>query len=216
MNLKFKLFVLTFLLALPKLYAQSDDYGVWIDLSADKKIKSGNLALNSEIYTKNNSQSLERISIGLEGDYPINSFLTANAGYLLMNYKLSDSYEIRNRFFSTLSAKWHLSNFVFSHRERIQLTRKPLPGDNVKNDLYWRNRFRVEYKKPGWKLTPSATVESFYSFGHSGSQTIDEMRYSLAGKFKLSQNQGLRLYGLWADLVNKNFYVFGIEYEITL
>lgn len=216
MNVKIKILVLIFLFAFNKLYAQSNDLGVWIDLLASKKIKSGSLALNGEFYTKDNSKTIDRISIGFEGNYPVTSFMTFNAGYLLMNYNMTDYREIRNRFFSTLAVKWRLSDFVFSHRERIQLTRKPLPGANVKNDLYWRNRFRVEYKKPEWKVTPTATIESFYSFGNSGTKTVDELRYSLAVKYSLSQNQDICLYGLWSELVYKDFYVFGVEYEISI
>lgn len=204
------------LFTLNKLQAQSDDFRVWIDLSAYREIKSATIAINGEFYTKDNSQIIERTSVGVDGSYSINSFLTLDSGYLLMNYFRTDYRKIRNRFYSTATFKWQISNFVFSHRERIQLTRKSLPGANASSDLYWRNRFRAEFKKATWKVIPSATIESFYSWGRQGTNSFDEFRYSLAAKYNLTRNQGIRLYGLLSDSFDSDFYVFGLEYEISL
>ena len=216
MNVKLQILVLFLLLVFDQLHAQSIDSGIWIDFSATRKIKSASVSLDGEFYTKDNSQKIDRNSIGLEGNYPVTSFLQVDAGYLLMNYTIKDYHEIRNRFFTAFEIEWHLSEFVFNHRERIQLTRKPLPGAAMINDLYWRNRFRMDYKKPAWRVNPSATIELFYSFGESGTKTIDELRYSIAAVYNLTQHQEIRVYGLWSDSVVRNLYVFGIEYEISI
>ena len=216
MNVKIQLVVLFFLCAISNLYAQPGDSGIWIDFAATKEIKKARFSLDCEFYTKDNSRKIDRNSIGLEGNYPITSLILVNAGYLLMNYDMTDYHEIRNRFFSAVKIEWHLSEFVFNHRERIQLTRKPLPGDNIRNDLYWRNRFRVDYKKPAWKINPSATIETFYSFGKSGTKSIDEMRYSLAAVYHLTHKQEMRVYCLISVTTVKKFYVFGLDYQISI
>ncbi len=218
MKFIFKLLALFFIVlsAVNNLSAQEEDWGTWIDVAANKKFKSATFSLDGEFYTQKDNRKIERTSIGLDGKFPVNSFMTLDAGYLLMNYNMTGYQEIRNRFFSTVSVKWRLSDFVFSHRERIQLTRKPDPEINVKNDLYWRNRFRMEYKKEGWKVIPSVTIESFYSFGKQGTKSFDEFRYSLACGYGLTTNQHIKLYGLWSDTVHKNFYVVGLEYEISI
>jgi len=218
MNYKVKLFVIVFLAVcdISNLYAQNDDWGTWIDLSASKAIRSASLTLNGEFYTQNNNRDIERTSIGIDGNLPINSIMTFNAGYLLMNYNMSGYHEIRNRFFSTISLKWRLSDFVINHRERIQLTRKPGSGEGAINSMYWRNRLRVVYGENKWKVKPSATIESFYSLGNQGTKQFDEFRYSLALSYCQLKNQDIRLYGLWSDAVHKNFYVIGLEYEISL
>ena len=72
------------------------------------------------------------------------------------------------------------------------------------------------YGEKKWKIKPSATVESFYSLGNQDTRKFDEFRYSLALSYCQLKNQDIRLYGLWSDTVHKNFYVIGLEYEISL
>ncbi|MBL7965555.1 MAG: DUF2490 domain-containing protein [Prolixibacteraceae bacterium] len=210
------IFILIFIFVFNKLFAQSDDFGVWIDLSASKKIKSTDLTLYGEYYTKNNSQTIERTSIGFGACFPIISFMKVDAGYLLLNYNMTDYFEIRNRFFTSLAIKWELQDFVFSLRERIQLTTNSQSGFDVANVVYWRNRFRAEYKNPIWKVYPLATIESFHYIGSISTNTFDEFRYSLAAKYSFTKNQDIMLYGLWSDAVSRNFYVIGLEYEISI
>ena len=65
--------------------AQDDDFGLWLDAFANKKIQSSEFSLYGEFFTRNNNRSIDRVSIGLEGDRSVFKFMKIGLGYLLMN-----------------------------------------------------------------------------------------------------------------------------------
>ena len=195
--------------------AQSEDYGVWLDLSVNKKVKSGVLSFFGEFYTKENSRTIERTGIGLSANYPLIANIKMDAGYLLLNYNNPIYRDIRNRYFSSVVMKWHFFDFELCGRERIQLTRKQGVETKTINDLYWRNRIKLNYRKENWRIFPSAAIETFYSFGKSGTYEFDEVRYSLAANYQVSKTNDIAFYSLWSDYIDMDFYVIGLEYNMS-
>ena len=67
--------------------------------------------------------------------------LNAGGGYLLMNFNRPGFNELRDRFYFQVEPSWHLSKFLFSFRERLQITLYPETRTNEPDAYYWRNRF---------------------------------------------------------------------------
>ena len=198
------------------LFAKDKDFGVWLDLAATRKIRSATIGLMGEFYTLNNSSSIERTSVGLKGDYSFLPFLSAGVGYLLMNYKCHGYNELRDRFYFQVEPSWHLSDFFFSFRERLQITLYPETRTTEPNAYYWRNRFEACYKNSEWKLEPLINIESFYLLRGMDRKSFDEFRFALGANYHLTKNQNIKFYGMYADETDLNRCILGIAYDIKL
>lgn len=74
------------LIGLNELTAKEKDSGIWIDYSAVKKIGSATFGILGEFYTIDNSSKIDRISLGLKGDYQFLPWLSAGTGNVLINF----------------------------------------------------------------------------------------------------------------------------------
>ncbi|MDD4191413.1 MAG: DUF2490 domain-containing protein [Mangrovibacterium sp.] len=207
-----------FVVSVSCLQAQDDDFGVWLDAEAALKQGPFKIALLSEYYTKNNNQSVDRFSVGVDGQRKLDRVFSIGAGYLLMNKNAQDGYEIRHRVYTNAFANWRFSNLKFSVRERLQLTRYPgsdLESSNAR--IYWRNRAKVSYLIPSCKIIPTIGVETFLLMNRSPEEKrLDEVRYSLATAYPVTGKSQIELYGLLADMPRLNQYILGIAYLIEL
>ncbi|WP_119438373.1 DUF2490 domain-containing protein [Maribellus luteus] len=197
--------------------AQDDDFGLWLEAFANKKYSSSEFSLYSEFYTYNNNRSIDRISIGLEGDRDVFSFMKAGVGYLLMNKNKTEDYELRHRFYANVKFKWEVFNLRFSLRERYQLTR--YPGHNLESPEYlnyWRNKMKISYEIPSCKVKPVIGVETFILTNKQVSDRLDEIRYSLSALYPLTDSTDIELYGLVAQMHDLNQYIIGVSYQIKL
>ena len=133
-------------------FAQSDDFGIWTSIEAQKKInKKINIALEGELRTRDNVSTNDRWSIGLDGSYKLTKWLKASAGYTFLydNNERISYYEAgdkkvesgavnagdpkkraeywapRHRFHLSLTASQSFGNLEVSLRERWQYTYRP-------------------------------------------------------------------------------------------
>jgi hypothetical protein len=192
------------------------DFGVWNDLSVMKKIQSNSLGLFGAFYTNDNSRSIDRISIGVKGERPVNHWLNAGVGYALMNFVHPGYNELRDRFYIQAEPFWHLSKFIFSFRQRMQLTLYPHSQTNASNTFHWRNRLEVCYRNPTLKMEPLADVESWYLFGNHNDNHFAEFRFILGANYHLTQYQKVKFYGMLTDGTILNRFILGISYELQL
>jgi len=205
-----------FAVSVNSLQAQDDDFGVWLDAEAALKRGSYKVAFMSEYYTKNNNQSVDRFSVGVDGQKKLDRVFSIGAGYLLMNKNAQDGYEIRHRVYTNAFANWKFSNLKFSVRERLQLTRYPENDlESSKALAYWRNRAKISYLIPSCKIIPTIGVETFLLMNQSPEvKRLDEIRYSLATAYPVTGKSQIELYGLLADMPRLNQYILGIAYLI--
>ena len=123
--------------------AQENDFGMWYELGAEKKLsQKWNVAGEAELRTRNNTRTLDRWSVGLNAEYKIIKGLKLSAGYTLLNdnnqekftlksdqlrpNKWTPSYwGVRHRFNVSLSGSLDWNRFKFSLRERWQYTYRP-------------------------------------------------------------------------------------------
>jgi len=192
------------------------NFGVWNDLSVMRKIRSTSLGLFGEFYTKENSRSIDKMSIGVKGDVSVAHWLNAGAGYALMNFVHPGYNELRDRFYVQAEPFWHLSKFIMSFRQRMQLTLYPQTQTNASNTFHWRNRLEVCYKNPSHKVEPLADIESWYLFGSSIATHFTEFRFILGANYHLTKYQKVKCYGMLTDGTFLNRFILGISYELQL
>lgn len=197
--------------------AQDDDFGLWLEAFANKKYSSSEFSLYSEFYTDNNNRSIDRVSIGLEGDHNVFSFMKAGGGYLLMNKNKTEDYELRHRFYANVKFKWEVFNLRFSLREGYQLTR--YPGHNLESPEYlnyWRNKMKISYEIPSCKVKPVIGIETFVLLNKTDSRRMDEVRYSVSALYQVSGTSYVEFYALLAQMPDLNQYVLGVTYQIAI
>lgn len=129
--------------------AQGDDFGMWYELGAEKKLSSKwSAGLEGEFRTRNSSKTADRWSAGLNAEYKIVKGLKASAGYTFLYdnnaeeltwknalpNKWTPSYwGARHRLFLQLSGSLTAGHFSFSLRERWQYTYRPEATDKKYN-----------------------------------------------------------------------------------
>jgi hypothetical protein len=212
----FALLALLTTLFLNNLAAKDHDFCTWIDLTAVKKYHAATFGLVGEIYTKQNSSTLERVSLGVKGDYSIYHWLSAGAGFLFMEFKHPGEYELRKRFYFQVEPSWQHANLAFSFRERVQITQYPESPMNLPASKLWRNRFEVCYKDHNWRLEPLINLETLYLLEQFNLGNFTEMRYSVGANYHLTANQKIKFYGLFTESTILNRFIIGVFYELKL
>lgn len=148
------LFTLLVIMMLPmKMFAQSDDFGMWFSAGVEKKVSSRwSLGVEGEFRTRDNMKTADRWSIGIDGGYKVTDWLKASAGYtLLFDHNLKETYSYyddeddedepwegkvrrhrvanywgaRHRFNVSLTGSVTFGRLKLSLRERWQYTYRP-------------------------------------------------------------------------------------------
>lgn len=190
--------------------------GIWTEMSASKRVRSFVFGLTSEVLTKENSSTLERVGIGLKADYSLFKWMNAGVGYSLMDFKKTGYFELKDRFYMQLEPLWHFSNFVCSLRERLQVTITPNAKTEIPDSYYWRNRFELFYRKNPWKVEPILDMETWYHFGEYKRSITEGYRISMGANIRPVANQKVKIYGMLTDGTIISQYIFGVSYELKL
>lgn len=126
--------------------SKEKDFGVWLDFAAMKKFHKASLGVVGEFYTRANSTSIDRTSVGFKGEYRILHWLNGGAGITWMNFKLPGFLERRQRFYFQVEPYFKYSDFVFFFRERLQCTLYPESNTNYPRVYYWVFPMRSYFK----------------------------------------------------------------------
>ena len=136
-----------------KMFAQSDDFGMWFSAGVEKKVSSRwSLGVEGEFRTRDNVKTADRWSIGVDGGYKVTDWLKASAGYtLLFDHNVKETYSYyddeddedepwegkikrhrnanywgaRHRFNVSLTGSVTFGRLKLSLRERWQYTYRP-------------------------------------------------------------------------------------------
>jgi hypothetical protein len=198
------------------LYAKESDTRTWIDLFATKKIKATTLGLIGEIYTMDNNSTLERLSIGVKGDYSFFPWLNAGTGYVLINFNHQLYHELASRIYFQAEPSWHVNRFLFGFRERLQITLYPNTKTAEITTYYWRNRFETSYHIRSKKLEPVADLETLYLLNDIDLNPFTEFRFTLGANYHLANSHTFKFYGMYTDGTHLNRYILGILYNFKL
>jgi hypothetical protein len=197
-------------------FAKKNDFGVWLDLAATKKIHSATFGLISEIYTRNNSSTLDRLSIGLKGDYQFLPWLSAGAGNVVINFFRAGYTELADRFYLQVEPSWHHSHFYCTFRERMQITLFPQTRTDALSSYYWRNRLEIIYKHDSSKIEPLTDLETLVRLGDANFTPTLGYRVTLGFNYHPTFNQKIKVYGMLTDGSIVSQYIFGVSYEFRL
>lgn len=100
--------------------AQSDDFGMWYELGAEKKLtKKWSVGVEGEFRARNNSRTADRWSAGLNAEYKIVKGLKASAGYTFLYDNNAEEVTWKN---SGDVKKWTPSYWGVRHRLNLSLT----------------------------------------------------------------------------------------------
>jgi hypothetical protein len=213
-------------------FSQSENYGTWIGISGEKKLNKWEVSAETELRTIYFLRLIDRWSIGAALDYSILKQLKIGVGYQLMNSLDYDAdyvkdYFIRNRLNASATGKLKWNDFSFSLRQRIQVTFKEerMQTDGTIDDYKmnpawaWRNRLQVEYNIPNCKITPSASVETFYDLNNPDGNSFENIRSVLSLDYKLNKKNHVELYGVINSELHSDDadgkYILGLSYKHT-
>ncbi len=190
--------------------------GIWIDMAVTKKVHSFILGITSEVLTKNDWTTLERVGLGCKADYPLFKWLNAGVAFSFLDFKRTGYYELKERYYVQLEPFWHISNFYFSFRERLQLSVSPKYRDLSPDSYYWRNRFEAYYKPGASKLEPLVNFEEWYHIGDYNHSITTGYRISLGANYRPTPREKFKIYGMLTDGTIISQYIVGVSCEFKL
>lgn len=224
-------FLFIFLSAFLSSQAQTNDFGIWTSVGAEKELGKWNFSGEAELRTKENSTNIDRLSIGLSADYQLFKPIKIGGGYEFIYFNDTEylDFQPRHRANLFIQGKQKFGDFTFSLRERVQVTAKDVSDrlkesgkiDNYKvNPEYmWRNKLKVSYNIPHFPINPAFSVESFYTLNNPDGNTFEQLRYSLSLNYKLSKHHSFEVYGLYDQEFDSEDaiqpYVLGVGYKFN-
>ena len=101
--------------------AQADDFGLWYELSAEKKLsRLWSVGAEAEFRTRDNAKTADRWSLGLNAEFKIARWLKASAGYVFLRDNLPEELDLKSD--GLTPNKWTPSYWSTRHRVNVQLT----------------------------------------------------------------------------------------------
>ena len=102
-------------------FAQSDDFGIWYELGAEKKLSpKWNIGIEGEFRTRNNSRTADRWNAGLSAEYKIIKGLKVSAGYTLLYNNNKEELDLKSD--GLRPNKWTPSYWGVRHRTNVSLS----------------------------------------------------------------------------------------------
>lgn len=194
--------------------AQNPDWGIWTAAEMEKKLGRWRLNGEMELRTNDNAAVIDRWSVKVGGDYALMKNMKLGAAYEFLHFHDVEytDYQPRHRLITYAQGKQKWGNFVFSLRERFQVTTKDDSDrikKNGKTDTYkinpawsWRNRLKVAYEIPRSRFTPAASVETFYQLNNPEGNRFDGVRTTLSVACRLDGRKTIELSGIYHKEVN--------------
>ena len=109
------------LATISNVFAQGDDFGVWYELGAEKKLSpKWSIGAEGEFRTRNNSRTADRWSAGLSAEYKIIKGLKASAGYTLLYDNNKEEFDLKSD--GLRPNKWTPSYWGVRHRTNVSLS----------------------------------------------------------------------------------------------
>lgn len=162
--MKGKLVIVLLAVLAPALcHAQSDDVGLWVGVSAEKKLtKKWSVEAEGEYRMRDDISATDRMSLGVSAEYKIQKWLKADAGYDYLHSREAGEYSDGGAYFKSsywyprhrahvsLAASAKLSKHLrLSVRERWVYTYRP---------SFDRNRINVDEASPMYGVVSSKEV----------------------------------------------------------
>jgi len=242
-RLLLSLLIIPGLLSVSTVRAQSDDFGMWYELGAEKKLsRKWNVSAEGELRTRNNTRTIDRWSLGVGAEYKILKGLKASAGYIMLNNNNHEEMDLKkdglsynkwtpsywgvsHRFNLSLTGSVDWNRFSFSLRERWQYTWRP-EAEGKKYD----------FDEEAWKAVKGkgknvlrSRAEVSYDIPHwkfdpfvnvemfNGNSGIQKMRYQLGIDYKYMKKHAFALTYRFQNVNNDDSevdsHLIGLSYK---
>ena len=216
-------------------WAQGDDFGTILSVEADKKItKKFSVGMEAEMRTRNNAETIDRWSAGVQAGYKLLPWLKATAGYTLLydnnekysyydtdddlvkkdigvkagDLKRSSEYwGMRHRFNVALTGSYKIERLTLSLRERWQYTYRP--ERTVDERTIYFDEDDEEYIPKGFGDNKEHTYRS---------KAKNVLRSRLMAEYKIKSISitpfaSVELFNSWE--LEKTRYTVGADYRIN-
>ena len=143
MEKRITLILLLLLSAHADVFAQSDDFGMWYEVAAEKKLsKKWSGGVEAMFRSRNNMRTADRWSLAIDAEYKIVKKVKASAGYVFLRDNNPEEMDLksdgfrynkwtpsywgtRHRFHLDLAGSYDIDRLSLSLRERWQYTYRP-------------------------------------------------------------------------------------------
>lgn len=215
--------ILLLLTGAGKIYAQSDDFGVWTTVGASKELFSKfEASVEGDFRTHDNAGTIDRWSGGVGLSYKPWDFLKVGGEYVYIRYNHTRrGWETGHRYniYAAGSYKWN--RFTLSLRERYQHTyRKGVPATNTSanpKDIL-RSRLQLAYRLKQSAFQPYASMELFHRLNDPQDNGLDKIRYTLGLEYELNKRSTFNMYYRYQTVRDddSDLHILGIGYSIRL
>jgi len=201
--------------------AQSDDFGMYYELGAEKKLnKKWSVGLEGEFRTRNNTKTADRWSAGVNAEYKIVKGLKASAGYNFLYDNNAEQLTWKNE----LPNKWTPSYWGVRHRFNLQLQGSVALGNfNLSLRERWQYTYRPEAqdKKYNFKWGEDANDNSYIS-GYTMEPVSGKGKNVLRSRLQVSYDKPKSKFEPFANIemfndndgISKMRYQLGTDYKI--
>ena len=227
--MKRKAFYLLALMMMPlSSLAQSDDFGVWTSIGAEKKIsKKLSVGMEAELRTRDDVSTLDRWSVGVDAQYKLTKWLKVSAGYSFLDdnnekityketngmpNKLAEYWGVRHRFNVSLTGSYKFGDWQVSLRERWQYTYRPEKTIDERwdfDDDEYDGKPKT-YKGRGKNVLrsrlqlsydiPNSHLEPYASVEMFNGWSVQKTRYTAGVDWKITKKHEVGLYYLYQSV----------------
>jgi len=189
-------FVFFFTLSGMVAFAQTNDAGLWMEISLRKKVsKKIGLKLTEEVRMFENISEVGSFLTEISGEYKLNKYADLEAGYRFTNKRqLDDSYSKRHRYFVSASAKHKFSNLESSIRIKYLSQYADIhsseDGFVPKNYLRAKAGFKYDLNK---KYSPFITGEMFVHVNNPEGWLFDNYRLTAGFEYEINKRSQVEL-----------------------
>ena len=221
-------YLLALMMVLLSLLAQSDDFGVWTSIGAEKKIsKKLSVGMEAELRTRDDVSTLDRWSVGVDAQYKLTKWLKVSAGYSFLDdnnekityketngmpNKLAEYWGVRHRFNVSLTGSYKFGDWQVSLRERWQYTYRPEKTIDERwdfDDDEYDGKPKT-YKGRGKNVLrsrlqlsydiPNSHFEPYASVEMFNGWSVQKTRYTAGVDWKITKKHEVGLYYLYQSV----------------
>lgn len=176
-------------------YAQDNDFGIWLGVSAQHDLmKKLDVELSGCLRTFNNTSQVEQYFLEGGLQYKFNKHLSASGSYRIINTLEDDSrFYFRHKLFIDLKGSVPYRNFDFSARLRMQRTTRTYIEDteDLTSKYYGRVKLKAAYNTISFPLNPYIYIESFSPVFSDSGFKISKSRLSAGTELRITRKSSL-------------------------
>jgi hypothetical protein len=222
MNVIKSILIIVCLVFVNEFVKSQSNVGMWNTFSLEKEFsKKFSVGIDEELRLKDNFSHINLFYTNLGMSYrPLRGLKLSLTYRFTQKYVIDNEFNFRNRLMFDASYKYHLSNFVFGYRSRIQA--EIINNKSTTPEWFWRNKFEIKYNFT--KISPYLGTELRYQIKVPKHPETDQgwhrIRLFAGFDYKLNENNTIGIYYLRQNefyiLDPNNLDIFGLQYSLTL